>query len=203
MATSSVTCKGIERWSGYLFKWFAISSSILLLLGGLFSGGSRRTVSDVCLALLGVYILIVIWSRAFKPCPSSVFVARVVVIFCGLFYYRFLSVEGVLASHGVYFDPDTVAYSSPNLNNVKFWYQKGRKTLAGPEITGDLLYVDRAYLTTDGHLEVIVRSHVYRLDYLRLQIVEPPEAGVAFKVMPDSPLYESVFYPPQGLTGSP
>jgi len=188
-----------------IFKWFGICSFILILCAALFSGGSRRTVAYVAVDLLLVYFLVILWRRFFRPRASMVFAARVVAIIAGLCYYRFFSAEGILASHGVHFDSDAVAYASPNLNSVQFWYERDGKTMTGPELTGDLLFVDRAYTTPDGHAEVIVRSRspMFSTDYLRIQLIDPPAAGAAFKVMPDSTFYESVFYPPQGLQGSP
>jgi hypothetical protein len=52
---------------------------------------------------------------------------------------------------------------------------------------------------------MIVRSDypIYPNDYLRIQLIDPPKGDTAFKVMPDGTMYENVFYPPQGLQGTP
>jgi hypothetical protein len=193
-----------KRGSDLLFNIFGFGSFILILSVEIEAGGSQSTVSSVCFFLLFVYFLVFLWGRASKAQPLKVFAVRIAVLVGALLYYRFLTPEGILASHGVHFDPSSEAFRSPNLNNVKFWYEREGNTLSGPEIMGDRLYVDTAYRTHDGHLEVIVRSSYpdHGGDYLRIQIIDPPEGDRAFKVMPDSTMYEAVFYPPQGLKGA-
>jgi hypothetical protein len=134
---------------------------------------------------------------------SRRFLALLLILIAAFLYHRYRTASGVLASYGVYFDDDATPFASPNLNEVKFWFDGAVGRLPGPEITGDRLYVERPYRSEDGHLEFAVQSDVYRSQRVRIQLLMPPERDSAFRVVEVDIHSHRVRYTPQGLHGSP
>lgn len=142
--------------------------------------------------------------RLFRITRSRLLLAILAASFLGFFLYnRYFSTEALLARQWIFFDDDATALASPNLNEVRFWFDNGFKKLPGPSLWGDALFVGRPYHTNDGRLEFVVQSAVYRDRFVHISLIAPPQGDVAFHVADVDTRHLKVHYPQQGLQGAP
>jgi hypothetical protein len=137
-----------------------------------------------------------------RPPLRVILLAVSSILACAFGFYRFCTAEGVLAYYGVHFNADAVNYASPNLNTARFWFEGRGGRLRGPEVTGDLLVVEKPRRTAKGSLEFAVKTCVgEENNRVWIQLLTPPRGDQAFQVSLPEHSKLSVLYSMQKGSG--
>lgn len=121
----------------------------LLLMLLLFLVDEKPVEAVLLIGALFSLVAMRIW-KSTRPMVPPLLLCLAIGYFC---YYRWWTAEGCLASYGVSYNPNAEAYESSSLNKIAFWFDGPPGRLVGPEVMGDLLYVERPYRTPAGQVE--------------------------------------------------